>query len=59
MKVFITTAYFLFHYVFSVVVIEGPQELVNLFRKKTGRDNITASYANFGRIPYGYQIVII
>lgn len=47
----------LLDFVFSVVEIEGPNELIKYFKSKTNKDKISASYGYFGRIPYGYIIV--
>ena len=49
---------FLLEFVVSVVEIQGPPELIKYFKDATNKDTISASYAHFGRIPYGYQIVI-
>ena len=57
MKVIVILVAILIDLFKSIVVIEGPQELMKYFNSKTGKDNITANYANFGRIPYGFQIV--
>lgn len=43
--------------ILSNVSILDPIELQNLFLDK--HNNITVSYANFGRIPYGYHLVKI
>jgi hypothetical protein len=41
--------------VLSFVTIESPDELKTYFKTKSGgKENIVASFANFGRIPYGY-----
>jgi len=42
----------------SQVLITSPKELLTYFKKKTGRVEIPANLANFGRIPYGYTTVI-
>jgi glutaredoxin 2 len=47
----------LLKFVVSVVEIQAPSELMKYFKDSTKKDSIPASYAHFGRIPYGYQIV--
>jgi hypothetical protein len=58
MKIFLFIIVAIFNIVHSVVEIEGPSELIKYFKEKTKKDKITSSYAHFGRIPYGHQIVI-
>jgi hypothetical protein len=50
---------FLIEFVVSVVEIQSPSELIKYFKDATNKETISASYAHFGRIPYGYHIVFI
>ena len=43
----------------SHVYIASPKELQELFKLRTGRDEIYSNFANYGKIPYGYNTVIL
>jgi len=49
----------LINFISSTIIINGPPELIKYYSDKTGKSNITATYSHFGRIPYGFQIVIL
>jgi len=42
----------------SHVFIAGPESLKKIFKERNGRDELYSNFANFGKIPYGYTLVI-
>jgi len=46
------------NYVRGHVSIAGPAKLREIFKAKTGRDEIYSNFANYGRIAYGAHTVI-
>ncbi len=51
--------FFIFNFISSHVYITAPVKLKEIFKEKTGRNELYSNFANFGRIPYGYTTVSI